>query len=236
LLLLPIELPIHFAVEALPISQTPITPPTIARLTNLQLAKNPQRRDRSGGWRWRAALVFAGMVLLALVLGFGLRWTGRASAQGSTAASAAKVVAASNDMDLLSAPGPEKDPGKDLGQVSPWAVPSQAMKSEGNSGPPPKEPPVARATAAAPGTSNARTEIPRRHADDLIARDTVTYLDERYRPASKAKPADHSAGRHPSSHKHGGVVAENTVTHLNHHPAPKAAKPDSGAMQPSSLN
>jgi hypothetical protein len=69
----------------------------------------------------------------------------------------------------------------------------------------------------------------------LIARDTVTYLDERYKPAPKAKPANQFAGRHPSSRKH-GVVAANTVTYLNKHPAPKGAKQDSGAKQPSNLN
>ena len=235
LLLLPIQLPIQFAPEALPISQPPIAPPTISRPTVVKPAKDPRRRDRSGGWRWRAALVFAGMVLLALVLGFGLRSTGRASAQDSAAAPAVRVVAASNGMDLLSAPDPEKDHGKDLGQISP-AVPPPVTKSEGNSGPPSKEPPAARATAASAGTSNARTGIPRRHVDDLIARNTVTYLDERYRPAPKAKPADRFAGRHPSSRKHGRVVAANIVTHLNHHPAPKAAKPNSAVLQPSSLN
>jgi hypothetical protein len=57
----------------------------------------------------------------------------------------------------------------------------------------------------------------------LIARDTVTYLDERYRPAPKAKPADDFAGQHPTSHKHGRVVAANTGSNLNK-PAPGTPK------------
>jgi hypothetical protein len=70
----------------------------------------------------------------------------------------------------------------------------------------------------------------------LVARDTVTYLDERYKHAPKAKPANHFAGRHPSSRKRGGVIAANTVTYHNKTPAPKAAKQDSGVKHPSNLN
>jgi len=61
----------------------------------------------------------------------------------------------------------------------------------------------------------------------LIARDTVTYLDERYKPAPKAKPAKRLASQHPSVRKHGGVIAASTITYLKRKPAPKAAKPGS---------
>jgi hypothetical protein len=65
--------------------------------------------------------------------------------------------------------------------------------------------------------------------DDLIARNTVTYLDKRFEPrpvkksASKVKTAKSPARRRPSLRKHGGVIAANEVTYL-HKPSPKAAK------------
>jgi hypothetical protein len=67
----------------------------------------------------------------------------------------------------------------------------------------------------------------------LIARDTVTYLDKSFdqralnKRASKANPANRSAGKHPSSRKHdGGVIAANKVTYLDKKPAAKAANQD----------
>jgi len=221
---LPLEPPPHFTVEASP----------SARPTIVEPAKD---RHRSARWRWRAALTFASVVLLALVLGFGLRRTSKASAPSSATAPPENIEAASTDVDLLSVPDPEKDSGRNPGQVAALAVSPPAIKSEVNSDHAPTESPVAKADAAVPRTSTASTgaTLSRRHAEDLIARDTVTYLDERYRPAPKAKPANQFAGRHPSSRKH-GVVAANTVTYLNKHPAPKGAKQDSGAKQPSNLN
>ncbi len=217
----PVETPSHFVVEAVPpLAQPPlIAQPTIARPTMVPPAREPQRPDRSAGWRWRAALTFASVVLLALVLGFGMRRTAKDSAQSSAATAAKNVAAAPTDVNLLSAANPEMDPRKDPGQVAALAVSPPAIKSEGGSGHAPKESPVAKA-----GTSTASTGISRRHADGLIAPDTVTYLDERYKPAPKAKPANHFAGPHPSSRKHGGVIAANTVTYLNNKSASKAAK------------
>jgi hypothetical protein len=197
----PLEPPSHFSVEA-PTIVPPIVPPTIARPrivrpTMVRPAREPQRGDSSAGWRWRAALTFASVVLLALVLGFGMRRTGKASAQSSGAALAERVAAASTDVDLSSAVGPEKDPG----QVSALATLPSAIKLEANSGQAPKESPVATAEAATAraSASSPGPRISRRHADGLIARDTVTYLDERYKSAPNAKPANHFAGRHPSS-------------------------------------
>jgi hypothetical protein len=228
---LPVEPPGHFAVAASTIAQ-PIVQSTIAQPTIVQPRREPQRRDRSVGWRWRAALTFAGVMLLALVLGFGMRRTGKASATSSGAVPPEKVAAASTDVDLLSAPAPEKDPGKDLGPISAVAVSPPAIKSEGDSDQAPKESPVAKVDAA---TARVRASVSSRHGEDLIARDTVTYLDERYKPAPKAKPANHFDRRHPSSRKHDGVVTANTLTYLNN-PAPKAAKQDSGVKHPSNLN
>ncbi|HKN72976.1 MAG TPA: hypothetical protein VJX30_18230 [Terriglobales bacterium] len=233
-----VEPPSSFAVEASTIARPTLVQPTTAEPVTVQPGPEPQLPDRPAGWRWRAALTFASVVLLAMVLGFGVRRTGRASGQSSGAAPAENVAASSTDVDFSSSATPERDPKKDPGQVS--AVPvsppaAPAIRSEENSDPAPKESRVATADAAAAGTSTSGTEakVSRRQGDDLIAPDTVTYLDERFdqralnKRASKAKLANRSAGKHPSSRKHdGGVIAANTVTYLGKKPAAKAANQD----------
>jgi hypothetical protein len=227
-----VEIPSSFAVEASTIAR-----PTLVEPTTVQPGPEPQPPDRPAGWRWRAALTFASVVLLAMVLGFGMRRTGRASGQSSGAAPTEKVAASSSDVDLSSSATPERDPQKDPGQVSavPVSPPAAVLRSEGNSDPAPKESRVATADAAAAGTSTSGTEakVSRRQGDDLIAPDTVTYLDKRFdqrafnKRASKANPANRSAGKHPSSRKHdGGVIAANTVTYLDKKAAAKAANQD----------
>ncbi|MGD0793177.1 MAG: hypothetical protein ABR920_15530 [Terriglobales bacterium] len=238
---LPVETPSHFAVEAPTIARPtaqPIVQPTIVRPTRVRPTREPQQRDRPAEWFWRAALAFASVVLLALIVGFGMRQTGKPSAQSSGAAPAEKVAAGSTEVNLLSAADPEKDTEKVPGQVSVLAMSPPAIKSEGNSDRAPKESQVAKAGAATAATAGSGARTSRRHGDDLIARDTVTYLDGRTvgKPASKAKPAERFARRHPSSRKQrGGVIAANTVTYLNNKPAPKAAKQDSGVKHSSDL-
>jgi len=236
---LPVEPPSHFAVEASTIAR-PLAEP-VPHPAMVRPVRESQQRGRSAGWFSRAALTFASVVLLALVVGFGMRQAGKASAPSSGAVPAEKVAAASTakastDVDMLSAADPGKDAGKVPGKISAVAVSPPAMKSEGNSDRVPKESPVAKTAAA--GTSTASTGISRRHGDDLIARDTVTYLDKRTfdKPAPKAEPTKRFAGRHQSSRKQDGVVAANTVTYLSNKPAPKAAKPDSGVKHYSDLN
>jgi hypothetical protein len=229
LLSLPVDPPGHDAVEvstmARPmIAKQIIAKQMIARLTIAKLAiartvREWEWRDIPAGWSfWRIALTVASAVLLALVLGFGMRRTGRASAAQNSAA-------ATTDMNLLNATGHNKDAGKN--PVSP-----PAHKSEQNSNYMLKESQVAKAAAA---TANGGAVVPRRHGDDLIARDTVTYFHQRTfdEAASRAKASHPSATLQPSSRKRDGVIAANTVTNSN--PAPKAAKQDSGVKYYSDL-
>jgi hypothetical protein len=77
---LPVEPSSHLAVEASTIARPlaePVAHPTMVRPT-----REPQRRDRFAGWFWRAALTFASVVLLALVVGFGMRRTGSGKRPG----------------------------------------------------------------------------------------------------------------------------------------------------------
>jgi hypothetical protein len=209
----PVEPPIPSAEENSTIEQVAMRPtivrPTMVGPTMVPPTREPQPFHRPAGWFWRAGLTFASVMLLALVLGFGMRRSGKAPAQNSGAVSAEKNAAASPDVNLLSAADPEKDtekdPGKDPGQVASTAAPPSAMKSEANSSQPPKEslPAKAGATTARAATSTAGAKSSRRYGDDLIARDTVTYLDKHAaeNAAARAKLAKDSARRHPSSHE-----------------------------------
>jgi hypothetical protein len=203
--LLPVEPPNHFATEASTIARPTTAPSTMVRPWTIRLRLS----GRSVAWHWRVALSFAAVVLVAMVLGFGIRQNGNASAHGSGTEPVEKIAAPANDVDLLSAAGPEKDPekyrGRDPGQASALAESPSAMKSEANSSQPPKEslPAKAGATTARAATSTAGAKGSRRYGDDLIARDTVTYLDKHAaeNAAARAKLAKDSARRHPSSHE-----------------------------------
>ena len=221
---LPVDPPGHNAVEVSTTARPMIAKQMIAKLAIAKLAiartvREWKWRDLPAGWSfWRIALTVLSAVLLALVLGFGMRRTGRASAAQNSAA-------ASTDMNLLNATGHNKDAGKN-------PVPPPANKLEQNSNYTPKESQVTKAAAA---TADSGAVVPRRHGDDLIARDTVTYFHQRTfdEAASRAKASHPSATLQPSSRKPDGVIAANTVTNRN--PASKGAKQDSGVKYYSDL-
>jgi hypothetical protein len=221
---LPVDPPGHDAVEVSTTARPMIAKQMIAKLAIAKLAiartvREWKWRDLPAGWSfWRIALPVLSAVLLALVLGFGMRRTGRASAAQNSAA-------ASTDMNLLNATGHNKGAGKN-------PVPPPANKSEQNSNYLPKESQVAKSAAA---TADSGAVVPRRHGDDLIARDTVTYFHQRTfdEAASRAKASHPSATLQPSSRKLDGVIAANTVANSN--PASKAAKHDSGVKYDSDL-
>jgi hypothetical protein len=220
----PVEIPGYFAVEDSNV--VPPVQPTTTRPTVSRLVQSWRRRDGSAAWSWRAALTFAGVVLLAAVLGFGMRRNGKAGVQDSEAAPVEKVAAASPETNFPGAADSETEAGKDPRQVPPLASSPSAVNSEGNSGHATKGAPVAKAAAA---TASSRVRSWRRHGDDLIARNTVTYLDKRFeprpvrKPAPKVKTAKSPVRRRPSWRKRGGVIAANDVTYL-HKPSPKTPK------------
>src|ERR1035441_3808541 len=277
----PVEPPSACAVEATTIARpTPLEPTTVeatlvettlvettpVETTPVEPREKPQPPDRPTGWRWRAALIFASVVLLALVLGLGMRRTGKASAQGSAAAPTENIAPASTDVGLSSGAIPERDPQKDPGQVLAVPVPppaAPAIRSEGNSNHAPEESPVvkagaatastakssttkasiakastAKASTAKPSTAQAEAMTSHRLGAE-IARDTVTYFDERAsnETALRAKPAKRFARQHQRSGKYnGGVIAANKVTYFDKKPAPKAANRNSGVKRQSEPN
>ena len=161
------------------------------------------------------ALTFASVVSLALVLAYGLRRNGNASAQ-SAATSDEKVTAASNGSALLIPP----DAVANAGQTPPTARPvvKEVRPSTAGSRNTPSSKP------------SAASKVARRHEYDLVARDTVTYLDKGFAPRAAAKPVSHTkpakqvARKHPRRHRHHDeVIAASKVTYLDK-AAPKVAK------------
>ena len=262
-------------VEPMPVEPTPLEPTTV-EATPVEPREKPQPPDRPAGWFWRAALIFGSVVLLALVLGLGMRRTGKASAQGSAAAPTENIAPASTDVGLSSGAIPERDPQKDPGQVLAVPVPppaAPAIRSEGNSNHAPEKSPVvkagaatastakssiakastakpsttkasiakastAKASTAKPSTAQAEAMTSHRLGAE-IARDTVTYFDERAsnETALRAKPAKRFARQHQRSGKYnGGVIAANKVTYFDKKPAPKAANRNSGVKRQSEPN
>lgn len=239
-----------------PAVQSTIARPTIVPPTDTDNepsrvwpTRESQPFNRSARSFRRDALIFASVMLMALVLGYGIRRSdsNKASAQNSGAVPAGKtkeVAAASTGVNLSSAADPkkisenvpEKDTGKDAEKLGPSPAPL-AIKSERNYSQVPRESRAAKPVVAAAKTSIITTsnKTSRGHADGLIARDTVTYLDKRFKPAPKAKPTKKLAHQHPASRKQSGIVAANTVTYLNNTPAPKTAKRNS-ALNPSNVN
>jgi hypothetical protein len=102
----PVEPPIPSAEENSTIEQVAMRP-TMVGSTMVPPTQEPQPFHRPAGWFWRARLTFTSVMLLAVVLGFGMRRSGKASEQNSGAVSAEKTAA-----------DPEKNPGKAPGQVA----------------------------------------------------------------------------------------------------------------------
>jgi len=208
----------YFAVEEAPIVASAVARPTPAT----------QRRGRPAEWLWRVAGASAIVVMLAMVLGFGLRRTGEASAEGSART---PEQTAATGLNLLGARDLQKGAERDPVQAPALPIRPPAAKSEANSKHQLDGSRVEQVKKAANVITNAsrasiRSTISRRHSDDLIAPDTVTYLDPRLgERTSQAKPGNHAAGTRPLPRKHGGgVIAANNVTYFDSKSAPKPVK------------
>jgi hypothetical protein len=161
------------------------------------------RIHRSEGWLWRASLGFAAMVLLALIAGFGMNGRPLVSHAGETGAIAGtapiQVMAPSANASESTALNP-------LAKPSVNSDPNRIEAAEQKTG---------------PATRSVASEATGKSVHDLVARDTVTYLDERYKPAPKTQPTNRMVGRQAAPRKHGGVIAANSVTDLSVKPTSK---------------
>jgi hypothetical protein len=195
----PEEPPAYLAGEDTAMSQLAVIQETIVPLPHAA-----QRRNLFAGWPWRAALAFAGVVLLATVLGFGARRNTKAVAKGSQISpvqvsplqlSPVDGISASVGPNPLRAVGAEEAPAGEPGQVSAVSWWPAAADSEADSSHQLKEAQVAepqgtksRAKLGTPATSPT-SAVSRRRGDDVIARDTTIYFDKRFEPPPKAKRA-----------------------------------------------
>jgi hypothetical protein len=205
----PVEPPRQLAVEDTTAPRPTFPTPTV------------QPGEHSAGWPWGAALTFAAVVLLAVILGFGM-WRPSKPASQSFAALPVQKEWAPTGVSQLSVTGAEKDRAQQRGQFTTVPSPPHSLHSKENSIPTSQEAQLARVEAptASPGAS-----VSRQLGEDLIAHDTVTYLDKRFEPVPKAKPAKTGSVTSLRSHTphDGGIIAADTVTYVNK-PAPKAAK------------
>jgi hypothetical protein len=203
-LLPPEEPPVYFAVEDTAGPQpamaagTPATAqrmPPMAQETIVPLLHAAQLRNLFAGWtfpsrsvaswQWRAALAFASLVLLAVVLGFGARHSSKA-AEKSSGVSPVGGIVASTGVTPSRAVGAEGDPTAEPGQIS--SVPRWPATSDSESD---SSHALKQAQIAKPAipTANPRTSVSGKRDNDLIARDTVIYFDRHLKPVPKAKRA-----------------------------------------------
>jgi hypothetical protein len=236
----PIKPPGYFAVkEAAMTSATTVSPVIVPPQESK--SRHNHSPQWSAGWRWRATLTFAGVVLLAVFLGFGMRRAGKIAEQIPETLNAEKVAATSADVNPLDvnpahispAANPNPMTAADSatspagsGSFSSSASPPASVNSQGESDhAPERAQEAAQVAKVASPVATAQARVSHKDEQDLIAPDTVTYLDKRFEPAPKSKRAKALARQHPKPRPHsGGVIAANSVTYLNKKPAPKVAK------------
>lgn len=223
-----VEVPRYFATEEPSVAPNIVAAMNAERLLETESFRpeSPQGQARQAGWIWRMALTSAAVIALALLLAFGMRRNGQASGQSNGSAPAEKTVAVSANEVFVGAADSGTDAEKESRQVAASAI-SPIKGSEANSGQAVRQIPV---TESAPAIESPRPRISLHHEDEIVARDTVTYLDKRFEPrapgdtARKAKASKHLARHHRGPHQHRGeVIAANKVTYLDK-PTPKTAK------------
>jgi hypothetical protein len=167
--------------------------PSLAQLATVLPMQAAQRHSRSEGWPWRAALAFAGVILLAGALGFSVRRSSNGAVQSSPALHS-NGIAASTAVNQLSTVGVEKDSTNDTGQISalPWRLPT--ADSDRDSIHALKDVPGAKAETP---TLSPRAAVSHRRGDDVVARNTIIYFDKRFEPAPKAKRPQPKKKVHP---------------------------------------
>jgi hypothetical protein len=190
-----------------------------------QPRRQPHTRKRPQRWEWRAALTFFCMVSLALVLAHRsdkayVHASGDVSSEPVSASSIASFSSVADSLDL-------HDGSASTGGEM-YSFPLSPSPMQWGWDQAPRNPTVDNAEEAvvrASVVNKMALDNAGHHEKGLIAHDTVTYLDPRYRPyVLKGQSANRSARVDSASRKHnGGVVAANTVTYLNK-PIPKPAK------------
>jgi hypothetical protein len=148
-------------------------------------------RANSKRWFGRATAAFAGLLAVALAVGSGLHYRGSSPVPGADAS-----VQASNLFDLSAQQLPNTAAVPEAPKLDEKVGPAQGRQRSNLS---PKHP--------------AGVNPPRAHGDDLVAANTIRYMDQ---PDSTPIPVRASRHHHQRSHQTSGVVAAGKVTHLKH--------------------
>jgi len=165
-------------------------------------------------WIWRSAMGFAGVVLVALALGMGMRKIGAAPIPGALDSGIAQQGAADRDIVAPSVPAinPKTTTGslaEHSGSLPPVARTGDAVVNASQSQP--------LTTTPVPRAVRTHPERKRSHArgEEVVAHDTVTYLDKSYARPSAPKKSAHKRAPARKSKRSGEVIAADTVTYLN---------------------
>jgi len=196
------------------------------RLSEIRVA----RRD-SAGWPWQPALAITVLGLLALATAIVLHRPGKVAAQDSAKAATVDAAVASNSVALLNATVPVEDSKNETHTavisektVKPDAIRPNVKSTLTESNNDKSVANHASVTATARTSPRGGSRVSRKTGDEVVARDTVTYLDDRYKPAPGVGVAKKAPHRGAMARKHNGeVIAANKVTYLDK-PAPKPAK------------
>jgi hypothetical protein len=192
----------------------------------------------------RAVITLASIVVLALILAFGLRRPGKTAAQSPATTAGGSVSASIADVHASNSTGAAKDPqAKDpQTEPSPNTRPVSEFASRQALAPGNDSARVSRIASAAknepkiepkiedkivPAATSVRVAASTKHSNDSVAPNTVTYLDQRYKPALSHRSVKYEAAKktrpHSASVRHDGVAA-NTVIYLDHPLPPQPAK------------
>lgn len=173
----------------------------------LKLKVKPKPANASRGWFLRTAVGFAAVVVLAMVLGRGVRRDGGTSLAQSSAIESPKIAAA-EEANMFAVREPQRPSASPATGTT--ASGSPEKRAEVSTSPAPPKP------QSVP--SKTRTEASAGKTDDLSTTNSVVYRDKP--PAQVAK--NNSARPHKSRRRHhDGLVAADTVTYLDRTVAPK---------------
>jgi hypothetical protein len=162
----------------------------VVHLVSSQLATLRQTGIANSGVGFgRAAVIFAAVIVIAIVLGRGIDRGGAASVNQDSQSRPGQNFAGP-DVNMSTNPQPEQAPAA-------VTAPTPASKPEV------KPAPISKTQRAATKSKKSKAARSRMVGDDLVADDTVTYFN---RPASVARAKD-SSRRRAGSHKQSGSAA-----------------------------
>jgi len=192
----------------------------------------PNNRDRNDAWFWRAAVSSGCVLTMAFVLSFGVQSRSILSVSDS-AFSSFKVLATDRQTET----GGEKSaPANPVQTAQPSALDSSAAKPLAT----PATAPVIRKAEEKPARASRKSARPkvevaasrrhhqtsRRHADDLVAPNTIVYYDRPGTQPTQAKTKQAKTALHPgavSPKKGDGVIAASAIPSAK--PASKPVPP-----------